>query len=151
MKNNIKGITYPTYIVLCVAVTAVLERDHPNILTLQSVQIQILTDIHTDIRLAKGMQSMFTLKAMEVQQFGINQCWNTDTQKASHMDVLGVGWYNVFSLLPILSSSPRQSHTHVLVPAAVASTAVSYEEVSQYTCIGSTAVFRIQCKDTQMI
>lgn len=54
-RNNIKGITYPTYIVLCAAVTAVLERDHLNVLTLQSVQMQLSTDIPTDIHIARGM------------------------------------------------------------------------------------------------
>ena len=62
-KNNIKGITYPMYIVLCVAVAGVLERNHPGILTLQSVQMWILADIHKDRYISKGMKRMFMLKS----------------------------------------------------------------------------------------
>lgn len=36
-KNNIKGITYLTYIVLFVTIAAALERDHSNALTVKSI------------------------------------------------------------------------------------------------------------------
>lgn len=55
-NNNIKGITYLTYIVQCVTIAAVLERDHPNTLTLQSIQVLITTAILTYTHIGDALE-----------------------------------------------------------------------------------------------